>query len=117
MDRCFLRDGERVSIAAGAEQRLVLTARKRRAGIDVSARDERGDALAAEVRVDGRLVGQAPGAFEVDLCSSKLDLVVAGYEPWSTKLDLSEGEIAKVAATLRGCVHAIFLDFALILGS
>ena len=101
-DRCFLRDGDRVSIAAGAQERLVLTARGRRAGIDVSARDERGDALAADVRVDGRSVGRTPGAFEVDLCASKLELVAPGHEPWTGELDLSEGEVARIGATLRG---------------
>lgn len=94
-DRCWVLQGERVMIEEGERQPVRIAPSRRVAGIEVSARDDRGADVAADVYVDSERVGRAPGAFEVPLCAMEVELRDNG-RIWTGALSLREGEVSVV---------------------
>jgi len=102
-DPCYTAFTTTVTVRRGAEAALALTdrqARTRVSGVEVTARDDKGNDLAAKVSIDGREVGLAPGPFTVPLCSKQLHAELAGHRTATATLALREKQVAKVPLTL-----------------
>ena len=99
-DRCFLAQGERVTLEEGGSRTVSLRPETRNAGLAVSVADPDGNALAAAVTVDGEARGTSPLRVEVPLCSQTIAVSFAGSETLRQGLALVEGEVAEVRAVL-----------------
>ncbi len=100
-DRCHYPERQQVQLAAGKSTRVTLAPKTRPAAVDVTAKDERGDVVAAQVHVDGQRVGTAPGVFRVPVCARTLELRSANYDPYRESLTLREKATHRVSARLR----------------
>ena len=98
---CHYDSGERVELKRGESRRISVELKPREAAIEVTAADADGNAVGAEVRVDGEAVGTTPGTFKVSLCSKRVE-VRHGRGRWSEVLSLKERQVKKLAAKLRG---------------
>jgi formylglycine-generating enzyme required for sulfatase activity len=96
-DPCFLRRGERVPVKAGERRLVKLEPKARIAGLKVNAEDEKGNAVDADVKVDGAVVGKAGAQLKIPTCS-KLVTVRLGKETFEQELKLEEGKVAVIAA-------------------
>jgi formylglycine-generating enzyme required for sulfatase activity len=95
-DSCFEDVAEQVSLSAGQEKTLRIKPTPRPSGIDVSAEDANGNAVAADVTVSGRRLGMTPGLFKIPLCSRE---VVARHPQLGearAELDLEERQTRRV---------------------
>jgi len=100
-DPCFAADGEEFVITEGKDKRLDLVARPLLSALKVEAEDAQGNAVRAEVKVDGKRVGVAPGPFKLPVCSAQVEVIPDNGEAWSTDLSLK----AKKTTTLRPVFH------------
>ena len=72
----------------------------RESAVKVYVQDEKGNDLSADVFVDDKKVGKAPGTFKVPLCSKKLVVKNSSYE-YSKELSLKERSVLTIQATLK----------------
>ena len=98
-DKCYLKKGQDVSIEAPKNKSVILKLEPRQSAIKVNARDSKRNALKANIFVDGRKIGQAPGTFKVPLCSRGVQLQHPKGR-WSRKLKLKEHKVSKFKAVL-----------------
>ena len=99
-EACWLREGERIIIRKGEKKQLHIEAHARMSAVSVSAHDEQGNDLDAEVRVDGVAVGRVPGITKVPMCSRAIEVVATGGLIWKGELSLKEKVTEIIAATL-----------------
>ena len=99
-DDCYLKTGERIALKKGERRSLRIEAVPRLAGLNVSSEDEQGNAVEAQVAIDGNLIGTAPGTFKVPVCSRSLKVTAEGRS-YEIELSLKEKEVASVRAQLR----------------
>jgi hypothetical protein len=97
---CWLRAGERVVLKKGEDRVLSLRAEARMAGLKLVAEDGKGDALPGSAFVDDRELGPVPGSYKLMLCSHLLTVKAPGGRSWTSNLQLKEGEVANLLATL-----------------
>ncbi len=57
--------------------------------------------VTGQVRIDGKLMGTAPGRFRVDPGHRTVEVSRAGAAPFSTKVDIVANEVADVTAVLE----------------
>jgi hypothetical protein len=97
-DQCFHPSGEKFTIKRGKNRTINLDLKAKESAIRVVATcKDTGDALEAEVFVDGRSVGKAPGTFKVPLCSK--EVVVKGKNgEYKERLRLRERRVSDVMA-------------------
>jgi formylglycine-generating enzyme required for sulfatase activity len=98
VDRCWLRTGERIAVKAGERRTVRLAAKPRLAGLRVDAEDARGNAVEADVKVDGSVAGPVGATLKVPVCAKTVS-VSLGKETFEAALTLEEGKVARVRAT------------------
>jgi formylglycine-generating enzyme required for sulfatase activity len=103
-DPCWLGGGERVLLKAGERRVVRLEPRPRIAGLKVNAEDEKGNAVEADVSVDGTVVGTAGLTLKVPVCAKKVS-VSLGKQTYEGDLRLEEGKVAVVNARPGGMVR------------
>ena len=108
-ERCYLRSGERVVLEEGQDRTVELVAKQRKAGLRVDVEDSAGNILDGRVWVDGKDLGDAPGPFELRLCSQKLEVRSAGAGTWSSALELQDNQVTKLQVVL-GALPATALE-------
>lgn len=99
-DRCLVPTVEHVTLTEGELRKVMLSFRPQLAGLDMSARGSNGNAVVADVVVDGHILGQTPWRAEVPLCSEKIQLVGTRGLLWERELRLVAGEVSALVATL-----------------
>ena len=100
---CLVRTGEVVALQEGETRTVRLSPRKQMAGLDIRAEDSEGNAQRAEVFADGVKVGDAPGRFEVPVCTREISLETNDGLSWSDNLTFQKGEVLeKKVALLKG---------------
>ena len=95
---CFYGQGKRVVIKRGEHEQVAVAPKPRPAAVQVSAVDGRGNALKAEVYVDGQPVGRTPGTFKVNVCAREVEVRHERLEPWKQAVELRERTTTKVEA-------------------
>ncbi len=98
---CHYDAGERVSVKRGTERMVAVKLTPRQGAIDVTARDEKGNAVAADVLVDGAQVGEAPGVFVVSICAREVEVRGKGGGTWKKALSVKEKATLPLAAVLE----------------
>ncbi len=105
-DRCYARAGREIVVKKGESRTLHLAPQPRPSAVKVSARDGDGNALEADVYVDGRQVGRAPGTFKVPVCSKQVEVRHRKHGAYKAALTLREKQVAKVVATIGAPMRA-----------
>ena len=99
-DGCFYDSGETFTVQRGEKKAIKLNLEPRESAIKVYAQDESGNDIEADVFVDDKKVGKAPGTFKVPLCSKKL-VVKNGELEYSEELSLKEKKVKTLSAKLK----------------
>jgi len=99
-DRCFYKKGEEFSISAGSNKSIDLSMAAKEGAIKVSAEDEKGNALSADVFVDGTKVGQSPGTFKVGVCAKEVQ-VKHKTGTWKQTVSITERKVSPVKAVIK----------------
>ena len=99
---CHHDAGERINIERGEERRVDTSLAPRVGAIDVSAEDAKGNALEADVYVDGEKVGRTPGVFKVSVCAKEVEVRHEQQGVAKKALNVPEKEVVPVAFTLEG---------------
>jgi thiol-disulfide isomerase/thioredoxin len=88
-------------ISAGEDATLEIKPRSKEGGLQVTAEDAKGNAVVADVYLDGNKIGTTPGKWKVSVCSSKLE-VKAPAGTFRQNLALEEKKVVSVRAALSG---------------
>jgi alpha-tubulin suppressor-like RCC1 family protein len=88
-----------VDVERGREHAVTIAAVPIEGALNVTASDEQGNAVDAEVLVDGRKVGTAPGVFKVSVCARELQLKYRGASV-TREIKPVEKEVTRVHAVL-----------------
>ncbi len=92
-------------VRAGERRLVDLSPPPRTVPVQVDALDATGAPVAATVRVDGRPIGDAPGPFDVPVCSRQIE-VIGPQDRWRSPLTLSPDEPTRLTATLASAQRA-----------
>ena len=84
---CYYEKSENFTVTNGEKKNIDLKLEPRESAIKVYAQDGRGSVVEADVYVDGKKLGKAPGTFKVPLCSKKV-VVKKGEMEYSEILSL-----------------------------
>lgn len=101
---CMAAESQKLPLKNGEQRTLTFRLAPAQAKIAVAAADAKGKRVPASVYVDGRLVGLAPGTYQVEECSKEVVLKSDDYQSWSRKLVLRENQTEQVNATLEPSV-------------
>ena len=99
-DECFYPSGEIFTVKSGDKKTINLKLDDKESAVKIHVSNEKGDAMEADVYVDDKKVGRAPGTFKVPLCSKKL-IVKNGDLKHSEELSLKEKQVKTFQAKLR----------------
>ena len=99
-DSCFYDFGENFTVKRGEKKNIRFDLDPRESAVKVYAQDEKGNDLSADVYVDDKKVGKAPGTFKVPLCSKKLVVKNGDFE-YSEELSLKEKQVKTLQAKLK----------------
>jgi formylglycine-generating enzyme required for sulfatase activity len=103
-DRCRQELGEKVAVEKGKTRRVSIDALPRYAGLALTAADERGNDLEAEVEVDGEPKGATPLRVKVPMCAKEVVVKASGGRVWKQALGLKEKEVLTLQAVPKqGC--------------
>jgi hypothetical protein len=91
--------GERVNLAAGEKKTISVTLKPKQGGLKVAAVDRRGNALVAEVSVDGEQVGETPWAGKVMVGERRVGVGV-GEALWEQTVTVRLRQVESLAAVL-----------------
>ena len=69
---CYYEKSENFTVTNGEKKNIDFKLEPRESAIKVYAQDGRGSVVEADVYVDGKKLGKAPGTFKVPLCSKKV---------------------------------------------
>lgn len=97
---CFHNIGKQITVKNVENQYVKFDLNPRESAVKIYAQDEKDNDLNADVFVDDKKVGKAPGTFKVPLCSKKL-LVKNGGIEYSNELSLKERNVLTIRATLK----------------
>ena len=100
-DSCYYDLGENFTVKRGEKKNIYLDLKHRESAIKVYAQDENGNDIKADVYVDNKKVGKAPGKFKVPLCSKKIQIKKNGYNEYSERLSLEEKVVENIHASLE----------------
>jgi formylglycine-generating enzyme required for sulfatase activity len=99
--RCHEAQGQRLELRRAERREVVFRPQARKAGLEVRALDPTGEVLKAQVIVDQRLLGDAPGVFAVPLCAAQLEVRAEGLGGRRRGLDLRERETLRYEVVFR----------------
>lgn len=89
---CHYDAGERVQVAKAEDRRVDVSLKPKLGGLVVDAKDSAGNDVSAELFIDGEPLGEAPGRFEVSVCSKQLTARNAKHGAAEVALSVQEGE-------------------------
>jgi len=99
---CHAETGERVKVELGQVREVSVSPAAKEAGLEVKAKDGKGNDLEADVLVDGVKVGVTPGRFKVSVCAKEVELRHAKVGSVKKALSLVEKQVSKVEVELKG---------------
>ncbi|MBR4531566.1 PEGA domain-containing protein [bacterium] len=99
-DGCFYDFGENFTVKRGEKKNIRFDLDPRESAIKVYPQDENGNDIEADVFVDDKKVGKAPGTFKVPLCSKKLVVKNGDFE-YSEELSLKEKQVKNIQGMLK----------------
>ncbi|HOX47313.1 MAG TPA: SUMF1/EgtB/PvdO family nonheme iron enzyme [Myxococcota bacterium] len=106
---CHADAGERVKVELGQVREVSVSPAAKEAGLEVKAKDGKGNDLEADVLVDGVKVGTTPGRFKVSVCAKEVEVRHAKLGSIKKALSLVEKQVSKVEVELRGLPEGMVL--------
>ena len=100
-DPCYFGLKKTFSVERGKNQTINLDLDSRPAGVEVSVVDAKGNALGADIFVDGNKVGRAPDTFTVPVCSKEIEARPKDFPASSRPLELKEKETLQVVLKVQ----------------
>jgi TolB-like protein len=97
---CYLSAGKKVEVIRDETKAIEIAPTMREGAINVTAEDKDGNALEADVIVDGVWVGTAPGVFKVGVCAKRLEVRHTKHGAFNQDLSLSEMHVTVVRAVI-----------------
>ncbi len=97
---CFYKTGEKFQIKRGETKVISLDLKAKESAIKVTASDKDGNDLEADVLVDGKNVGTAPGTFKIPMCSREVAVKTKKGE-FKQNLKLQEKKVSTIDAVLK----------------
>ena len=98
---CYYDLGETFTVQRGEKKNIRFDVEHRESAIKVYAQDENGNDINADVFVDDKKVGRAPGTFKVPLCSNEMRAKKSGYDDYSERLLLQEKQVKTFQAKMK----------------
>jgi hypothetical protein len=98
---CHFDKGERIQVAVQQQRTVAVTLVEKMGGLQVDARDTAGNDVPAELWLDGRRLGEAPGRFQVPVCAERLEARSAENGRAAVELDVEQGGWRKLVLTLQ----------------
>ena len=95
-DRCYYKKGRRVSLMRGDHKTLDLALSPRQGAIKVTAEDSKGNAVAADVFVDGARLGRTPGVLKVSVCAQQIVVKHPSHGVWTGALSIQEEQTTEL---------------------
>ena len=94
---CFYTVDEQFVIMKGQTHKTKLAVQPKKSAIQVDAKDEFDNDIEANVAVDGRDIGTAPGVFDIPLCSEEVIVSTSNLE-YKKMLVLKENQTLMISA-------------------
>jgi hypothetical protein len=98
---CHYDAGKKVKVKRGQEQSVSVTMKEKQGAVRVKAIDSKGNDVAADVYVDGRKVGRAPGTYKVSVCAKELEVRHKKHGTAKKALSIREREVTSVEVKLE----------------
>ena len=98
---CHHEQGKKLAIDRGEKEIVATRPVPKEGAIRVAAVDDKGNAVRADVYVDGIKVGTAPGLHKVSICAKKVE-VRKGGAVWKKALSPVEKQVSDLKAVLEG---------------
>ena len=99
-DDCYYQTGEKFLVERGVVKTVKLDLKERESGINVIARDKEGNDVNADIFLDDKKIGVAPGTHKVPLCAKEL-LVKSKSGQYKQTLFLKEKQVLTIDAKLK----------------
>jgi len=99
-DRCYYQQESTVRIERNKTEDLEFDAQPIQGGLDLMVRDNDGNAIRADVYIDGEKIGTAPGQFKVSVCAEKLEMRAEGYRNYTQIFSVEEKQMITISALL-----------------
>jgi len=96
---CHHEQGRKIVLERGESEVVEVQPVPRQAAVNVSAVDENGNALRADVYVDGTKLGTAPGVHKVSICAKRI-AVRKDAASWTGPVSVDEKQVVDVTAVL-----------------
>ncbi|MBW2699672.1 MAG: formylglycine-generating enzyme family protein [Deltaproteobacteria bacterium] len=84
------------------EEIVSVDLKEKQGAVKVSAKDGKGNDIAAEVYVDGRKLGSAPGTFKVSVCAKELEVRHRKHGRAKKDLSIIERKLSSINVKLQG---------------
>ena len=102
---CHYDAGERINVERGEERCVDASLAPKVGAIDVSAKDEKGNALEADVYVDGEKVGRTPGVYKVSVCAKEVEVRHDRHGALKKSVSVREKQVVRVEARLEAAAR------------
>lgn len=97
-DPCYEEAGEAINLRIGDDKEIKIKGEPRLSGIKVLAKDAAGNAVEADVTVDGVVMGKTYKTLEVPKCSKRVEVRLPDGTYWDQALSLTEGNVSEFNA-------------------
>jgi len=104
-DRCHYPKTKRLNLPRGKSYTMDVKPKPKRGGLKLRAVDSRGDAVAADVYIDGKRVGRTPDVFTLDVCAEELEVRHPELHSWRSRLSLRAKKTTELTAEFSGALE------------
>ncbi len=97
--KCYYSTGENFIVNKNQHKKIDLKLTDRESAVKVSAQDEDGNDIEADIYIDENKIGITPGTYKIPLCSSEIKLV-SDLQQFKKKISLKEKTILPIKAVM-----------------
>jgi hypothetical protein len=100
-DSCYYTQGKDIGIKAGEEKTLALDMQAKNGALHVRATNNAGEAVEADIMIDGEKAGTTPSTVMVNICAKTVTVKHPKYGRWSEPSNVEARETSEVMAHLK----------------
>lgn len=98
---CYYNSGEIFTVKRKEKKDINLKLECRESAVKVYVQDEKGNDINAEISVDEKILGKAPGTFKIPLCSKNLTVKADGKTDYIEEISLEEKKVKEFHITMH----------------